>query len=133
MNNSRIMNYELKIFQIIFIIIIIVILIGTGVFILSLKEESISKESLEGFAKCLADKGAIMYGNYNCVHCQNEKNAFGESFKFIKYVECTENPKICIDAGIEVVPSWIFSDGKKLTGRQGIEKLSKESGCLLIK
>lgn len=28
-------------------------------------------------------------------------------------------------------PTWIFQDGKKLVGEQGLRKLSQESGCAL--
>lgn len=81
------------------------------------------------FAKCLTAKGAIMYGANWCSHCQNEKKAFGESFKFINYVECPQNPKQCLDAGVNGYPTWIFSNGKKLVGEQGLKKLSQASGC----
>lgn len=81
------------------------------------------------FAECLRDKGVVMYGADWCPHCQNEKRAFGESFKYVNYVECPKNPKICLDAGIESYPTWIFADGRKLEGEQGLEKLAKESGC----
>jgi hypothetical protein len=87
--------------------------------------------ALDSFAQCLADKGAVMYGADWCLHCQNEKKAFGESFKFIPYVECPDDPQRCLAAGIKGYPTWIFPDGKKLLGEQGIEKLSEESGCLL--
>lgn len=89
------------------------------------------ENTLDNFAKCLADKKAVMYGNYNCPHCQNEKKAFGGSFRFILYIECTQEPKKCVDAGITKVPTWIFNEGEKLIGEQGLQKLSQKSGCLL--
>lgn len=85
--------------------------------------------SLDGFAQCLRNKGATMYEADWCPHCQNEKNAFGESFRFIPYVECPKDPKKCLDAGVRGFPTWIFPDGSKLEGEQGIEKLSRKSGC----
>lgn len=86
---------------------------------------------LDGFAQCLAEKKITMYGAAWCSHCQNEKKAFGSSFKYIPYVECPDNPKACLDKGIKGYPTWIFPDGKKLEGEQGLEKLSNESGCSL--
>lgn len=83
------------------------------------------------FAQCLADKRITMYGAAWCPHCQNEKAAFGDSFKFVPYVECPEHAKECIALGIQGYPTWIFPDGKKLVGEQGIEKLSQESKCEL--
>lgn len=86
---------------------------------------------LDGFAQCLASKGATMYGAAWCSHCESEKKAFGKSFRFISYVECPDEPQRCIVAGVESYPTWIFSDGKKLVGEQGLLKLSQESGCEL--
>ncbi len=87
--------------------------------------------TLDEFAQCLSGKGAKMYGAYWCPHCQNEKSAFGNSFRFVDYVECTDRPNDCIAAGINGYPTWIFPDGRKFEGEQGIEKLSVESGCTL--
>lgn len=85
----------------------------------------------DAFAQCLAAKGIIIYGADWCPHCQNEKKAFGSSFKYITYVECPDEPQKCIAAGINGYPTWVFPDGRRLEGEQGIEKLSQESGCAL--
>lgn len=82
-------------------------------------------------AACLASKNITMYGADWCSHCQNEKKAFGDAFKRVPYVECPDNPQKCIDAGIKGYPTWIWPDGKRLEGEQGLEKLAKESGCPL--
>ena len=91
----------------------------------------------DDFAQCLASKNITMYGAAWCSHCQNEKAAFGSSFKFIPYVECPDEPQKCLEKGVTGYPTWIFPDGpsaqagKKLVGEQGLEKLSQESGCPL--
>jgi len=72
-----------------------------------------------------------MYGAVWCSHCQSEKNAFGDSFKYVPYVECPDDPQKCLSLGITGYPTWILPDGKRLLGEQGIEKLSQESGCVL--
>lgn len=87
--------------------------------------------NLDAFAQCLAAKNITMYGAAWCPHCQNEKKAFGSSFKLVPYVECPDDPQKCIDAGIAGYPTWIFPGGKKLEGEQGLERLSEESGCAL--
>ncbi|MBI2552749.1 hypothetical protein HYW17_05625 [Candidatus Uhrbacteria bacterium] len=87
--------------------------------------------SLDGFAQCLAEKGVTMYGADWCAHCQQEKKAFGSAFQYVPYVECPKNPQTCLDRGVEGYPTWIFEDGHRLVGEQGIEKLAQESGCEL--
>lgn len=87
--------------------------------------------NLDAFAQCLTDKGAVMYGAEWCSHCQEQKRAFGSSFKNISYIECPEYAQLCIERGVEAFPTWILADGKKLVGRQELEDLSLESGCAL--
>lgn len=86
---------------------------------------------LDVFAQCLVDKQITMYGAQWCPHCQNEKRAFGSSFKYVPYVECPDDPQKCLAVGINGYPTWIFPGGKKLEGEQGLNKLSQESGCAL--
>jgi hypothetical protein len=86
---------------------------------------------LDAFAKCLAAKGVTMYGAEWCTHCKAEKKRFGSSFQYVPYVECPDNPKLCVDKGVEGYPTWILGDGTKLEGEQGLEKLSQVSSCPL--
>jgi glutaredoxin len=86
---------------------------------------------LDNFAKCLASKNITMYGAAWCAHCQDQKNLFGDSFKYVSYVECPDEPQKCLNEGITGYPTWIFPDKRKLIGEQGLEKLSQESGCPL--
>ncbi len=96
-----------------------------------IKKPGASAGNLDAFAQCLAQKGAMMYGAYWCPHCQNEKKVLGDSFRFVQYVECSSESQKCLDAGVKGYPTWIFADGRKFEGEQGIEKLSQESGCPL--
>ena len=114
------------------IIAVFLFLSAAGAFLILRPKEEASA-ALDPFAQCLARKGVIMYGADWCPHCQNEKKAFGSAFRFIPYVECPDDPKKCLAAGISGYPTWIFADGKKLEGEQGITKLAEESGCPLQK
>lgn len=85
--------------------------------------------NLNSFAKCLKDKGVVMYGAYWCPHCQKQKKEFGDSFKFVNYVECTKEVKKCTDKKVEGYPTWIFKNGQRITGEANFEELAKKSGC----
>ncbi|MCL4399984.1 hypothetical protein M1506_01775 [Patescibacteria group bacterium] len=87
--------------------------------------------SLDYFARCLSEKGLVMYGLYSCPHCQAEKELFGSSFKYVNYVECSENPSKCTAEGINAVPTWIEPGGERLVGTQSLDNLSSVSGCKL--
>lgn len=90
------------------------------------------EQNYDDFAKCLASKQLTMFGAYWCSHCQNEKKAFGDSFKYVPYVECTQETQKCIDAGVQSYPTWITADGQKYVGEQGLSGLSKISSCPLL-
>lgn len=114
-------------------IFLIVVLIFAFLILNSAGRNKPAEEKLDAFAKCLTEREITMYGADWCPHCLNEKKAFGKSFRLVKYVECPNEPQKCIDAGINGYPTWIFSDGRKLEGEQGLEKLSRESGCELTR
>lgn len=88
-------------------------------------------QNYDQFAQCLAEKKLTMYGASWCSHCQNEKKPFGDSFKYVPYVECPDNTQVCLNAGINGYPTWIDADGKKYEGEQGLPGLSKISDCEL--
>ncbi len=92
---------------------------------------------LDGFAKCLTEKGAVMYGADWCPHCKDQKAAFGNSFQYIKYVECPDNTKLCIDKGIQGYPTWIIGTSTKyiegFDGDNTMKELSEVTQCLLPK
>jgi glutaredoxin len=88
-----------------------------------------SSAGLDIFAQCLADKNLTFYGASWCPHCQNQKKLFGESFKYIKYVECTEDTQLCTEKGISAYPTWMSNDGTKRVGELSFKLLSEASGC----
>lgn len=114
---------------------IFVIAIIPAVFLLPTSKKS-EYSNLEEFAKCLTEKQFTMYGAEWCTHCKAEKDRFGDSFKFVSYIECPENINMCLAKGIEMYPTWIMESGsstQQFVGEQGLEKLSEISGCPLIK
>lgn len=85
-----------------------------------------------GLAMHMADHGAVMYGSYKCPHCNQQKQMFGEAFRYIKYVECNPkgenaNPSLCFAKGVMNYPTWEI-DGKFYEGAMPLEQLSKITG-----
>lgn len=92
----------------------------------------------DDLVKCLAAKNVKMYGAYWCVHCQNIKKAFGSSWQYIKYIECSlpggkGQTQECNEAGIKGYPTWVFGDGEQLSGEVKLKQLAEKSGCLTKK
>jgi glutaredoxin len=105
--------------------IIVTVLIQSG------SRPAVPSTKYDAFAQCLATKKLTMYGAAWCSHCKAEKARFGDSFKYVPYVECPDNPNECLAKGIEGYPTWIDANGQKYEGEQGLEKLSQISGCQL--
>jgi len=84
---------------------------------------------LDAFAKCLTEKGVVMYGAYWCSHCQRQKKLFGDSFKYVTYVECTKDVKKCQEKKIKAYPTWIFKNGERIKREATFAELAKRTTC----
>lgn len=81
--------------------------------------------SLDDFAKCLSEKGAVMYGAMDwCKYTQAQKGMFGNSFKYINYHEYKDLP------GIKKTPTWVIN-GAWHENVQSFDKLASLTGCRL--
>jgi len=90
----------------------------------------------DAFAKCLATKQAKMYGLYWCPHCIEQKEMFGDAFRYVPYQECAikGSPEIvpaCKVAGIKLFPSWQFGMDPPKEGVLSLDALSDKTGCSL--
>jgi hypothetical protein len=120
------MQDKKQVMWIVVILIIMVILISF--FAYASKPEP---GKYDTFAQCVASKGLTMYGSEWCGHCANEKKAFGDSFRFINYVECPDNIKLCTDKGINGYPTWMDNLGNKYEGARGLKGIAEITGCEL--
>ena len=71
------------------------------------------------FAKCLTQKGAIMYGEDWCQYTTGQKNMFGNSFKYVNYE---------VKTGLKLRPTWIINN-KTYETVQSFEHLAFLTGC----
>lgn len=121
----------------IFILVIVLLIAGTfGLVFLQKQEGNSGPGVYDGFAMCLAEKGATFYGAFWCPHCNNQKKLFGKSKTLLPYVECSTpdgqaRTQICIDKNIESYPTWEFADLSRLTGEVPLEQLAEKTGCVL--
>ncbi|MFH1622897.1 MAG: hypothetical protein ABIA12_00025 [Candidatus Aenigmatarchaeota archaeon] len=81
-----------------------------------------------GLAKCLTEKGVVMYGLKTCPHCVEQKELFGESFKYVTYVECSDQQALCTEKGVQFVPAWDIG-GKIDVGLRPLDELAAAAGC----
>ncbi len=86
----------------------------------------------EGLAKHLAASGAKFYGAYWCPHCTDQKRMFGQTARYLPYVECDPRspearPRECEAAGVRAYPTWVIR-GRKYEGTLPLEELARLSG-----
>lgn len=90
--------------------------------------------SHDEFAKCLSQNGVKFYGAFWCPHCKDQKELFGNSIKYVDYIECStpdlKQIQTCIDANITGYPTWQFSD-KRISAVLSLENISANSKCKL--
>ena len=120
------------------IIIIVAVVVVVGLLGFWWWSTSNQPGKLDEFAKCLQDKGEKFYGAFWCPHCQNQKELFGNSKKYLPYIECSTPDsngqlQVCTDAKIQVYPTWKFHDGITQEGEVTLLELSQKSGCQLPK
>lgn len=114
------------------VLLVIIILI----FILIKGKSSLPQAEIDIFAKCLTEKGAVMYGAFWCPHCAATKKRFGSSFRYVKYIECdprgdNEQSELCLSKGIKNYDTWEFADGSRLVGEPSFQSMGEKTGCFV--
>ena len=80
----------------------------------------------DSFAKCLTEKGAIVYGAEWCQYTSAQKAMFGKSFKYLNYKLYDSRP------GIKITPTWKIN-GQLYEKVQAFDRLAALTGCQLPK
>lgn len=104
-------------------VILIVVLIG-----LSINAQGKKPGKFDEFAKCLTDKGIIVYGNDYCSYTTKQLGFFGKSQKILNYVKCIDNEALCNEKGVDITPTWEIG-GVMYSGVKTFEALAGYSGC----
>lgn len=123
------MKSRYKIILAVIVIIVVAAVVYWFGFARNSGNKIIDPKKIEALAKCLTQKGVAMYGAYWCPHCQAQKKIFGDSFKYVNYVECTKDIKKCQEKKIEGYPTWIFKNGDRIKGEASFEELAKKTAC----
>lgn len=109
--------------------IIIIVVIGMFFFFSNMNQIGItgSTTEIDKLSICL-NKNSIMYGSDSCPYCIKQKELFGDSFKYIKYIDCLKNREACLNADIKAFPTWVIN-GKSYEGLKTLQELKELSGC----
>lgn len=110
--------------------IIVVIIFSAFLVFLNALGVLLEKNQYDDFAKCLSVKNAIMYGSDACPACNKQKELFGDSFRYVTYINCMNNQQACSNDNIASIPAWKINNNKYI-GVQQLSILAQLSGCSL--
>lgn len=108
----------------IFIILILMVIFSSFTIYSYMKKPG----QYDDFAKCLTERGAVMYGNDFCSYTAKQLNFFGKSKKYLNYIKCVDNKALCDSKGVSITPTWEI-DEESYSGVQTFEQLSALSEC----
>ncbi len=118
----------------VFWVAIVIVIAGGAAFVFW--PTAASSGQYDALAQCSAKNGVKFYGAYWCPHCQRTKALFGSSASLLPYVECSTadgqgQTQICKDNNITGYPTWVRSDGSRMTGENTLAQWAAFSGCTL--
>ena len=100
--------------------------------------EKTSSDQLETFARCLTEKGWVMYSSFTCSACRAQIKLFGQAVNQLKIIECNPHAQDtqvqrCLDKKIRYTPTWLIEKGdteiKRYKGYKKLEDLASLAGC----
>jgi len=97
----------------------ILVLLGVGLFAIQKVQ---APGPYDGFAKCLKEKGAVMYGADFCKYTAEQISMFGKSYEHLDYRDYTAGKDI------KITPTWVIDD-EYYERVQSFEKLAELTGC----
>ena len=116
--NRRLLN--------ILILCVVLVAAGYAVYVSFRPQDS---GQYDGFARCLTGEGVVMYGTEWCPHCQDQKRLFGESFRYVAFVNCDLDAAACAAVNVTQFPTWVYPDRSRTTGLLPLAVLADRTGC----
>jgi glutaredoxin len=107
---------------------VIIIILAIALYFVFFSKPTGQVTTKDSFAKCLTARGATFYGSSSCGHCTRQKELFGSSFQYIKYIECSMNQELCRNAGVLAYPTWVIN-GQTYVGEKTFQELADLAGC----
>jgi hypothetical protein len=98
----------------------------------------VSQKQLVEFAKCMTNKGWVMYSSFTCPACHAQQELFGQASAHLKIIECNPHAphtqvEQCLQKKIRYTPTWVMTqkgtEVKRAKGYQELDDLASMTGC----
>ena len=81
-------------------------------------------------ARCINDKGIILYGTTWGSNTSRQLQAFGDASKYLNFIDCQKNKNACSRANIKENPTWFFPEGNiERSGFLRLDMLASFASC----
>ena len=106
----------------------------------SSRNQEVSRERLVKFAKCITEKGWVLYSSFTCSACRAQVELFGQATAHLKIIECNPHApdtqvQQCLEKKIRHTPTWLMekngAEFKRFKGFKKLEDLAFMTGCAL--
>lgn len=90
-----------------------------------------TNSTMADFGKCLTQKTMVMYSQEGCSSCTQQKKLLADAYQYVTVINCSANPKPCMDIGLKTTPSWAKNNKLVIPGYATLDYLAQVSGCQL--
>lgn len=87
----------------------------------------VGEDQDDSLAKCMTQKGVVLYTTDSCPECKRQKSLFGaSSYKYIDKIDCSYERPLCLN--LQLLPAWSINS-EFYYGVKSTEELRVLSGC----
>ncbi|MAE13248.1 hypothetical protein CMO92_01670, partial [Candidatus Woesearchaeota archaeon] len=96
---------------------VVVLILAVGIYAV---KQSKAPGHYDNLAKCMTEKGVVVYGAEWCKYTAEQKTNFGKSFEYVTYKDYSEN------SAVKITPTWVI-DGLMYERVQSMDRLAELS------
>ena len=94
-----------------------------------------TQEETRQLAQCLNESSVKMFTAKWCGYCTRQLDKFGDAKDSVPVVSCDIADGVgfndkCIRMGVNMIPSWMHTDGSIRRGTMSLDEIAAFAGCL---
>jgi len=111
------------------IVVIILLVLATIVIIVQISKSSSDSTGCSNDVLCCIGNRSILFASQTCGYCHRQKEVIREeNLDKFTIIYCNEEPELCAEYEISVVPTWVIN-GEKVEGFHEMDELKELTNC----